>query len=688
MALIELKKARVVLEGSAVFESLDFALQSGQSVSVTGENGAGKTTFLRLLGGDIWPVRAESRFYCFGDKPTWSPLRARQQIAFVSPLAQERVVRLSQDGADGERGARLSVRECLSTGLFDSFLLHQKPDKEQGAQVESMLARFSLDELANRELQTLSQGQLRRVLLARALVKGPRVVLLDEAASGLDAVARTELFGALESLDQSGATFVFASHRPEELPAWATRWTIESGRIEREVATGADLKKALTRPQKPAGGLQLAPAFAQTTPSIAQTTPSIAQTAPAIAQTMPVTAQTAPSIAQTMPAIAQASSAIAQTMPVTAQTAPSIAQTAPVTAQTAPAIAQTAPVIAQRRLVIPTERSDEESTFASPFATDERLPLDSSSLRSVGMTSLRCAITGVVCAMAGASDEGTTRAIDEAKPVADERLPLDSPSLRSFAVTGAGCEAAGASDEDTTRATEEAKRATPLFQLQNVSVFLDGAPILCDLNWVWRRGAHWRILGENGSGKTTFLRLLGGELPPALGGEVVRLGQSARPIWEWRRRIALVSPLLQARFHDALSVRDAVASGWEGGFMAPRELSSAQQSAVEDALDEWKLRELETRRFDRLSYGQTRRVLLARALVASPEVVLLDEALDGLDEATRGFCFDKWEQLAQRGTHFAFASHHEIDFPAWTNGEVRLEEGRLNVVSRVYCQSG
>ncbi len=110
MALVELKNARAVLEGMSVFDSLDFALDRNESASIIGPNGAGKTTLLRLLSGELWPVKAESRIFDFGSGPTWSPLRAREQIAFVSPLAQERVVRLSQDGVDGERGAFNSSR--------------------------------------------------------------------------------------------------------------------------------------------------------------------------------------------------------------------------------------------------------------------------------------------------------------------------------------------------------------------------------------------------------------------------------------------------------------------------------------------------------------------------------------------------------------------------------------------------
>ncbi len=482
-ALVELRAASAALNGVTVFEALDFRLEAGESGAIVGANGSGKTTLLRLLAGELWPTPVEARTFDMGDGPTWSPLRARQKIAFVSPLAQERAVRLAQGGAEDERGARLSVRECIATGFFDSFLLHQAPDTVQEEQMTAMIARFGLLELAERELQTLSQGQLRRVLLARALVKAPRLVLLDEAASGLDALARAELFAALGQLAQSGTSFVFASHRAQELPEWAEGWTLREGRLTR----------AMTNV-----GTVLAPSFVQLT----------------------------------------------------------------------------------------------ERTKQTPF--------------------LRKA------------------------PIA------------------------------------------PLFTLQNVSVFLDGAPVLLDLNWQWPRGVHLRVGGDNGAGKSTFLRLLGGELVPAHGGAIVRLGEERlRPVWEWRRRIALVSPHLQARFHEPLTVREAVASGFMGGFVAPTVLETTQTEALEEALDEWELRPLAARRFDRLSFGQTRRVLLARALVTRPEVVLLDEAHDGLDAGTRDFCLGKWAELARAGVHFAFASHHPEDFPAWATGEVTLRGGRL-----------
>ena len=90
-------------------------------------------------------------------------------------------------------------------------------------------------------------------------------------------------------------------------------------------------------------------------------------------------------------------------------------------------------------------------------------------------------------------------------------------------------------------------------------------------------------------------------------------------------------------------------------------------------MDELNLDDLRGRTFGKLSYGQTRRVLLARALVTRPKIVLLDEALDGLDATTRARLGALLGELARRGTHFAFASHHGEDFPDWVNRELDLD---------------
>jgi ABC-type molybdenum transport system ATPase subunit/photorepair protein PhrA len=224
--------------------------------------------------------------------------------------------------------------------------------------------------------------------------------------------------------------------------------------------------------------------------------------------------------------------------------------------------------------------------------------------------------------------------------------------------------------------------ATPagetLIRLQNVAVFLDGTPILHGLNWQLKRGHHFAIEGGNGAGKTTFLRLLRGELWPARGGLVERFGSDKpQPRAVVGRQISLLSPALQARYSDEISVETAVASGWFDSFGLLGEMSEDMQQQTRDTIAFCGLTELALRNFARLSYGQRRRVLLARALVTNPQILLLDEALDGLDSASRSEWLGLLAEVAARGASLVVTSHHEGDYPPLLTHSLRLDKGKI-----------
>ena len=533
--LIRLENARIELNNRVILRDLNWQLKAGAGAAIMGANGSGKSTFLRCIGGQLWPLPTRSRSYAFGAAPTHTPLLARERIAHLSPEMQDRYVRQSLVGAEGARGWELTAREVVLTGWFDAAFLHQKPDAAQLARADELLEQFDLLALAARSYSTLSQGQLRRVLLARALVKSPQVLLLDEACSGLDAPARGALLQHIEALAQSGqTTLVMATHRADELvPSIREIWEVRDQTLA------------------PA---QVAPA--QVAP--AQVAP--AQVAPA---------QVAP--AQVAPAqVAPAQVAPAQVAP--AQVAP--AQVAP--AQVAPA--QVAPAQPQR-----VSRFD----FAAP--------------------------------------------------------------------------------------SESLSDAMPLVQLHQVAVTLEGNPVISPFDWRWMPGQHWAMTGANGSGKSTFLRLIRGQIAPVWGGCIERFGfAKRRSLSEIGRDIALLSPQVQARFGDEMPVESAIGSGFVDAFELWRPLADDEKTRVGRIMTQLELDDLRGRVFGRLSYGQTRRVLLARALVTAPKIVLLDEALDGLDAATRERTGELLGELAGRGTHFAFASHHASDFPDWLTGELRF----------------
>ena len=203
-----------------------------------------------------------------------------------------------------------------------------------------------------------------------------------------------------------------------------------------------------------------------------------------------------------------------------------------------------------------------------------------------------------------------------------------------------------------------------LFRLRGVSVYLDRRPVLENLSWEMRAGEHWAITGPNGCGKSTFLKLLLGELHPALGGVIHRFGQTRRhTLWEIRARAGYVGPDLQTAYRDTLTAREVVASGWFASIGLLDNVTRAQWRRVDEVLAQLSLDGLAREQFLHLSYGQRRRVLLARALVHRPQVLLLDEPLDGLDAESLAFMRAHLACLGNTGTALIVVTHRPEDLP-------------------------
>jgi molybdate transport system ATP-binding protein len=221
-ALIELSHCSLILDGHVVLDEIDFALHRGQRWALIGPNGSGKTFLLKMLRGDVWPT------------PTGRERRSssldREQIAYVGPERQDKYVRYGWD---------LTVAEVVTTGLFDEDIPLTRPSRSQRQRVSRVLQRFGLAGLRRRRMLTLSYGQRRLVLVARAFAGAARVLLLDEVFNGLDARAREKLRRALER-PRGGHDWVLTSHRPKELPANVTHVArIDGGKII-ERRRGAD----------------------------------------------------------------------------------------------------------------------------------------------------------------------------------------------------------------------------------------------------------------------------------------------------------------------------------------------------------------------------------------------------------------------------------------------------------------
>jgi molybdate transport system ATP-binding protein len=216
-------------------------------------------------------------------------------------------------------------------------------------------------------------------------------------------------------------------------------------------------------------------------------------------------------------------------------------------------------------------------------------------------------------------------------------------------------------------------------EVRNADVYVDHHSVLHDITWTIRVGEHWAVLGRNGSGKSTLLRLLYGDLSPASGGIIERAGfPRGSHIEDFKRTVGYLSPELQAEHaRDDLTVADIVISGRHASIGLNDPATAADRRAVRRWLEFFGLSDWVDRRPRELSYGQMRRVLLARAVANSPRLLLLDEPCTGLDTATRAVVLAHLEHLARDGVQLVMATHHADDIVPAVNRRLRLGAGRV-----------
>jgi len=217
----------------------------------------------------------------------------------------------------------------------------------------------------------------------------------------------------------------------------------------------------------------------------------------------------------------------------------------------------------------------------------------------------------------------------------------------------------------------------PIIAIEHANVWLDHRRTLADINWTLYANEHWQLTGPNGAGKSTFLRLLHGQLRPAKGGEIRFPGiDNPDNVWSLRKQIAWVSPELQAGYWYPTDVRQCIASGFDSSIGQTRRLKPQENALVDELLEQFELRDLAERNVKALSYGQFRRVLIARAVVHTPKVLLLDEPWEGLDPGNLELVTRELNQIIDRGTQLVCATHLTIN-GAHFNREMRIEKGHI-----------
>lgn len=217
---------------------------------------------------------------------------------------------------------------------------------------------------------------------------------------------------------------------------------------------------------------------------------------------------------------------------------------------------------------------------------------------------------------------------------------------------------------------------TPLIQMRGLTVRYGDRVVLCGLDWTVRGGENWAVSGPNGSGKTTLLRMIAGDHSQAYANEIYLFGRrrgSGESIWEIKHRIGMVSPESQINYRKPIPAMEVILSGFFDSVGLYRRATPEQYAAARRAMNRLGLEDLAGHRFDRLSYGQQRMVLIARAVVKSPELLILDEPCQGLDTENRRKVLALVDVVGNRtDTQIIFVTHQPDEIPPCVDRHLQL----------------
>lgn len=224
------------------------------------------------------------------------------------------------------------------------------------------------------------------------------------------------------------------------------------------------------------------------------------------------------------------------------------------------------------------------------------------------------------------------------------------------------------------------KTAKTILSVDGLRIERDGTVILDDLNWRVQRGEHWVILGANGSGKTSLLSALTGYLMPTAG-EISLLGETyGQSDWrELRKKVGLVSSSVRQLMADGEPALETVASGKYAMIDFWGRVTRAEKAAASRLLRSVECEYLAERAWGVLSQGERQRVLVARALMARPRVLILDEPCAGLDPAAREHFLQFLQRLGARKNSptLVLVTHHVEEIMPVFSSVLILKAGRV-----------
>ena len=212
-AILELRNARLVRGETQVLHGVTLTVHRREHTAIVGPNGAGKSSLIRLLTRDSYPLadREEPAVLLFG-RDRWDVSELRSHLGVVSADVQEQFAR-------DPWVARQRAHEVVLSGLLASrgVFWHHTVTDAMRRQAQAALESVGVSHLASRQFNTLSTGEARRVLIARACIAEPELLVLDEPTTGLDVVARHRFMERVRRVAREGTTLVVVTQHIDEI---------------------------------------------------------------------------------------------------------------------------------------------------------------------------------------------------------------------------------------------------------------------------------------------------------------------------------------------------------------------------------------------------------------------------------------------------------------------------------------
>lgn len=208
--LIDIHNATIWRGSTLVFENLDLKIAQHERIVILGPNGSGKTTLLKTINRELYPVVADGSWIRILGRDTWNVWDLRRQIGIVSADLERRYTPTT------------TAIEVVLSGFYSSIGVHgilaERISDEQLTRAAAVLAKLGVFDLRDTPLQSMSTGQQRRCLLARALVHEPATLILDEPTTGLDLAASFDYLARVRRLAEDGCNIVIVTHHLSDIP--------------------------------------------------------------------------------------------------------------------------------------------------------------------------------------------------------------------------------------------------------------------------------------------------------------------------------------------------------------------------------------------------------------------------------------------------------------------------------------